>query len=144
MHMTLVDPARADADSNEARVVAAVERLLAAHPPSSTPEREFLEAQYDAGLAWVHFPQGNGGLGVSPKLQKIVIDAVAAGGFGLVDHVTRVPFWRVELPRGAALEAYAADLRDQHDCFMSTSAPVPRGTRVQCRGRGRGCGRTRP
>jgi alkylation response protein AidB-like acyl-CoA dehydrogenase len=78
MHMTLVDPARADADSNEARVVAAVERLLAAHPPSSTPEREFLEAQYDAGLAWVHFPQGNGGLGVSPKLQKIVIDAVAA------------------------------------------------------------------
>ncbi|HPU40693.1 MAG TPA: acyl-CoA dehydrogenase family protein, partial [Microthrixaceae bacterium] len=76
--MTLVDPARADADSNEARVVAAVERLLAAHPPSSTPEREFLEAQYDAGLAWVHFPQGNGGLGVSPKLQKIVIDAVAA------------------------------------------------------------------
>ena len=30
---------------------------------------EFLGAQFDPGSAWVHFPEGQGGLDVSPKLQ---------------------------------------------------------------------------
>ncbi len=67
-------------DADEVRVIAAVEQLLADHPPSSTDERAFLEAQFDAGLAWVHFPEGNGGLGVSPKLQRTVIERVSAAG----------------------------------------------------------------
>ena len=33
-----------------------VDELLAAHPPAGTDPRAFLEAQFDAGLAWVHFP----------------------------------------------------------------------------------------
>jgi alkylation response protein AidB-like acyl-CoA dehydrogenase len=65
-------------DADEQRVVALVEQLLAEHPPAETSEQEFLEAQYDKGLAWVHFPEGQGGLDVSPKLQRVVIQRVAA------------------------------------------------------------------
>ena len=70
----------AGVDADERRVVALVEELLAQHPPAATDERAFLEAQYDLGLAWVHFPEGRGGLGVSPKLQKHGHPAVAAAG----------------------------------------------------------------
>jgi len=68
------------ADAEQALVAGRVARLLAEHEPRTTPEQEFLEAQYDAGLAWVHFPEGHGGLGVSPKLQRVVIEAVLAAG----------------------------------------------------------------
>ena len=67
-------------DADEQRVIEACERLLAEFPPASTDERAFLEAQFDAGLAWVHFPEGNGGLGVSPKLQRVVVQRIAAEG----------------------------------------------------------------
>ena len=77
--MSLTEPSTgAEVDADEQRVIDAVERLLAEHPPADTPEKEFLEAQYDAGLAWVHFPEGLGGLGVSPKLQRTVIQRVSA------------------------------------------------------------------
>jgi alkylation response protein AidB-like acyl-CoA dehydrogenase len=36
--------------------------------------------QYDLGLAWVHFPEGWGGLGVTPKLQRRVEAALAEAG----------------------------------------------------------------
>ncbi len=48
-----------------------VQQLLKEHDPAG--ERvEFLEAQFDVGLAWVHFDEGYGGLGVAPKLQSRV------------------------------------------------------------------------
>jgi len=50
----------------------AVTELLDAFPPSKTKPVVFLGEQYDRGLAWVHFPVGSGGLGLSPKHQKIV------------------------------------------------------------------------
>jgi alkylation response protein AidB-like acyl-CoA dehydrogenase len=34
----------------------------------------FRGAQFDRGLAWVHFPEGKGGLGLSPKSQTVVQD----------------------------------------------------------------------
>jgi alkylation response protein AidB-like acyl-CoA dehydrogenase len=34
--------------------------------------QEFRGHQFDAGLAWVQFPEGRGGLGVSPKAQLVV------------------------------------------------------------------------
>jgi alkylation response protein AidB-like acyl-CoA dehydrogenase len=34
----------------------------------------FRGAQYDRGLAWVRFPAGKGGLGLSPKMQTVVQD----------------------------------------------------------------------
>ena len=41
---------------------------------------EFLGAQFDLGLAWVSFPPGLGGLGVSVSLQKHVNERLAAAG----------------------------------------------------------------
>ena len=38
----------------------------------------FLGAQYDLGLAWIHFPEGSGGLGADRGFQKLVHDAVVA------------------------------------------------------------------
>jgi alkylation response protein AidB-like acyl-CoA dehydrogenase len=37
-----------------------------------TPAKDFLGAQFDLGLAFVQFPAGHGGLGISPKLQETV------------------------------------------------------------------------
>ena len=67
-------------DPDEQRVLELCEQLLAEHPPATTPERGFLEAQFDLGLAWVHFPEGEGGLGLSPKLQRTIITRLAAAG----------------------------------------------------------------
>ncbi|MDQ3106325.1 MAG: acyl-CoA dehydrogenase family protein, partial [Actinomycetota bacterium] len=67
-------------DPESDRVAHLVDELLASHPPTSTDERAFLGAQYDAGLAWVHFPDGYGGLGLSPRLQTLVNTRLAAVG----------------------------------------------------------------
>ena len=53
-------------------IEAKVDQLLADHPPSDTKPADFLGAQYDAGLAWVQFPEGFGGLGASPSLQRTI------------------------------------------------------------------------
>jgi hypothetical protein len=53
-------------NTQAATVEEAIDRLLAEHPPSATDPKEFWGAQFDAGLAWVDFPEGDGGLGVSP------------------------------------------------------------------------------
>jgi len=58
--------------SEEQQVLDLCDGLLAAHDPTTTPAREFLGAQFDLGLAWVHFPEGSGGLGLSPRLQKTI------------------------------------------------------------------------
>jgi alkylation response protein AidB-like acyl-CoA dehydrogenase len=49
-----------------------IDRLLADFPPETTEPKEFWGAMFDAGLAWVDFPVGNGGLGVSPKYREVV------------------------------------------------------------------------
>ena len=64
----------------EQRVAELTDQLIAQFPPSSTHAVEFLGAQYDLGLAWVHFPVGSGGLDVSPKFQKIVNEKIARAG----------------------------------------------------------------
>ncbi|MCU1379385.1 MAG: putative acyl-CoA dehydrogenase [Acidimicrobiales bacterium] len=57
-----------------------VEQLLAQHPPATTKPVDFLGAQFDAGLAWVQFPEGHGGLAVSPSLQRLVDDRLKVAG----------------------------------------------------------------
>jgi alkylation response protein AidB-like acyl-CoA dehydrogenase len=57
-----------------------VDRLLGDHDPATTPASEFWGAQFDLGLAWVHFPVGGGGLGASPKLQKVVNERLRHAG----------------------------------------------------------------
>ena len=54
-------------DSEEARVNEAIDKLLAEFPPATTDVVKFLGAQFDLGLAWVHFPEGDGGLGRQPE-----------------------------------------------------------------------------
>ena len=43
--------------------------LVNRHNPRSMSRRDFLSAWFDAGLTWVHFPTGLGGLGVPRGLQ---------------------------------------------------------------------------
>ncbi|MGA5006650.1 acyl-CoA dehydrogenase family protein [Streptomyces koyangensis] len=65
-----------DADDLRARTRA----LLADHPPATTSRDAFLAARFDAGLAWVHYPEGLGGLGAARSLQSVVDAELAAAG----------------------------------------------------------------
>jgi alkylation response protein AidB-like acyl-CoA dehydrogenase len=66
--------------STEADLTARVQALLDEHDPASTDPRDFLGAQYDAGLAWVYLPQGFGGLGLPRKAQELVDAQLAKAG----------------------------------------------------------------
>jgi alkylation response protein AidB-like acyl-CoA dehydrogenase len=81
--------------SNEATIDSLIEELITSFPPASTEPKIFLGEQFDRGLAWIHFPEGSGGLGLSPadqlygqrKLSKLGV-ASAMGrnviGYGMV------------------------------------------------------------
>ena len=57
-----------------------VRAFLAEHDPHQMPRQDFLNARFDAGLAWVHYPEGLGGLGLSRSLQQLVDAEFAAAG----------------------------------------------------------------
>src|SRR3954453_17397889 len=57
-----------------------IDQLLSEHDPKQADLTTFLGAQFDLGLAWVHFPDGEGGVGVSPALQRIVNERLTAAG----------------------------------------------------------------
>ena len=78
--MTATAETVSTAPSPEEVVADQLDRLLSEYPPSTTPEREFLGAQFDAGLAWVHFPVGYGGLDLSRKLQPAIFERLMAAG----------------------------------------------------------------
>jgi len=61
-------------------VAAAVDRLLSEHPPDRTDAKVFWGAQFDAGLAWVDFPVGDGGLGVAPRYREYVTRRLSEAG----------------------------------------------------------------
>jgi len=81
----------AAADTDTGRIDELVDRLLAEH--DTDDEVAFRGAQYDLGLAWVWFPPGFGGLGLTPDLQRRVderirvagvrADAMERNGFGI-------------------------------------------------------------
>jgi alkylation response protein AidB-like acyl-CoA dehydrogenase len=62
------------------RIDALIDDLLTECPLPATPMPEFLGAQFDKGLAWVHFPAGHGGLGLSPKHQTHINSRLFAAG----------------------------------------------------------------
>jgi len=66
--------------SETTRVNDALDELLESFPPESTDPKAFWGAQYDAGLAWVDFPVGAGGLGVSPSHRATVARRLAQVG----------------------------------------------------------------
>jgi alkylation response protein AidB-like acyl-CoA dehydrogenase len=57
-----------------------VEDFLREHDPAATDTRQWRGAQFDAGLAWVYFPEGNGGLGLPRSLQPLADDLFRAAG----------------------------------------------------------------
>jgi alkylation response protein AidB-like acyl-CoA dehydrogenase len=73
MSMDMTTTTTTDAVAVEATVDRIVDGLLADFPPGSTVAHEFLGAQFDRGVAWVHFPKGRGGLGLSPTLNQRVL-----------------------------------------------------------------------
>ncbi len=75
--MAVID-ASSSVSTDEQQVIDLCDQLLADHDVSNTID--FLGAQFDAGLAWVHFDEGHGGLGLSPKLQSTINTHLAAGG----------------------------------------------------------------
>ncbi|MEV5968101.1 acyl-CoA dehydrogenase family protein [Kribbella sp. NPDC051952] len=77
-------PATSDADELLQPLVAA---LLRDHPPGEVDPETFRGAQFDRGLAWVHHPEGLGGLGLPVQQQAVVDDLLAeAGAPGPPDH----------------------------------------------------------
>ncbi|MBK7321471.1 MAG: acyl-CoA dehydrogenase family protein [Candidatus Microthrix sp.] len=67
-------------DADAAKVETALDALLADHDPKAEGYEEFRGHQFDAGLAWVQYPEGNGGLGVAPQLQRNVNRRLAEAG----------------------------------------------------------------
>jgi alkylation response protein AidB-like acyl-CoA dehydrogenase len=76
MTVTTETGARRDQDAVDARV----DQLLSRHDPTTTDPTVVWAAQFDLGLAWVHFPPGLGGLGLSAKLQERVDQRLRAAG----------------------------------------------------------------
>ena len=52
-------------------------KLLEEVHPEKVDAVTFRRAQYEHGLAFVQFPEGYGGLGLSPKFNQIVADEIA-------------------------------------------------------------------
>ncbi|MGA1514762.1 MAG: acyl-CoA dehydrogenase, partial [Ilumatobacteraceae bacterium] len=67
-------------DTQLQTVVERVEAFLADHDPKSMDDREFRGARFDAGLAWVHFPEGLGGLGFRPDLNREIEKRMRSAG----------------------------------------------------------------
>ena len=66
------DTAATSNNSEETQVTSAIDALLSENDPKKMSYEEFRGAQFDHGLAWVYFDEGNGGLGVNPVLQRQV------------------------------------------------------------------------
>ena len=72
--------ASATLTADEQKVSSLIDELLSEFPPRSTDPATFLGAQFDKGLAWVHFEPGHGGLGLNPKLQRSINERLFAAG----------------------------------------------------------------
>lgn len=75
----------ASVDTEEQLVNNKVAELLRDHPPAGMDAKEFRGHQYDYGLAWVHHPEGFGGLGVRNRLQRTAEEQLRAAGAPAMD-----------------------------------------------------------
>jgi alkylation response protein AidB-like acyl-CoA dehydrogenase len=74
-------------EMSEEEIRSRVRALVAEAHPDHTDQFTFRGKQFDHGLAWVHFPEHFGGLGVSPKLQAIVADELRRHAKTLYDDM---------------------------------------------------------
>ena len=72
-------------DSEVNAINEALDALLAEHDPTQESYQEFRGHQFDAGLAWVQFPVGHGGIGARPQLQRNVNRRLAEAGAPSMD-----------------------------------------------------------
>lgn len=101
-----------------------VTAFLAEHDPATTDRLDFLRARYDAGLAWVHYPVGRGGLGLPREWHADVERALAAAG--APDNEPR----RIGIGLGmAAPTILAFGTTEQQDRFLR---PLWTGEEVWC------------
>ena len=70
------------------QVDAAIDAVLASHDPAATADIDLRRARYDAGLAWVHFPVGFGGLGMRPDLNRHIDRRFREAGAAATDPTT--------------------------------------------------------
>jgi alkylation response protein AidB-like acyl-CoA dehydrogenase len=101
-----------------------VAALLEASPPGETAPLDFLRARFDAGLAWVHFPEGLGGLGLARGHQVLVDELLLAAGAPDNDP------WRIGIGLGMAaptILAFGTD--EQRQRFLR---PLWTGEEVWC------------
>lgn len=101
-----------------------VTTFLAEHDPVTTDRVEFLRARFDAGLAWVHFPIGRGGLGLAPDLQQQVDARFAEAG--APDNHPRINVIGLGMA-APTLMAYGTE--DQLDTFLR---PLWTGEQIWC------------
>ncbi len=66
--------------ADEQLVADRLDQLLATHDPAAVDPSELLGAQFDAGLAFVHFPESYGGLGLSRRLQPMIVERLRRAG----------------------------------------------------------------
>jgi alkylation response protein AidB-like acyl-CoA dehydrogenase len=68
-----------------------IAEFLAEHNPKTTERLQFLRARYDAGLAWLHFPTGHGGMGLprdfQPEVDRLFAHAGAPDNNSKVNNI---------------------------------------------------------
>ena len=84
----MTDTLSTSRDADLARVEAAIDELLRTCDPTQVDDVTFRGARFDAGLAWVHFPEGHGGLGARPDLNRLVEERVRKAGAAPQDPST--------------------------------------------------------
>jgi len=75
-------------DRDATHIDNAIVDFLAANDPKKMDNVSFRGARFDAGLAWVHFPEGHGGMGLRPDLNRRVEDALRKAGAAAQDPAT--------------------------------------------------------
>ena len=69
--------------------------------------KDFWGKQFDLGLAWVHFPEGSGGLNVNPKFQLLVNETLRNEGISINNRIANflVLGWALQQLRNMELRS---------------------------------------
>jgi alkylation response protein AidB-like acyl-CoA dehydrogenase len=111
----------ADQPLDAATVRSLTERVLAEHADSD--DVTFQGALYDAGLAWIHWPRGSGGLDQAPGLQDVVDTTLEAA--------KRRPAW-MRNPMGVGMVGPAIAQLGRDDQRQQYLRPIYTAEEVWC------------
>ena len=77
-----------DREQEESALNIRIDEFLEQFSPQEMDNISFRSARFDAGLAWIHFPAGQGGMGLRPNLQKIIERRMREAGAKPTDPTT--------------------------------------------------------